>query len=328
MLTFCTLFDSRYLSRGLALYESLERHCKSFALYIVAFDEIAYSILASLRLSHARIISLQEFEDEELLRVKPTRTRAEYCWTSTSSAILYILERYQPDHCTYVDADLYFYDDPKVLIDELGNDSILITEHRYTPIYDKSKISGKYCVQFITFKRNEEGLTALRWWRDACLEWCYDRIEDGKFGDQKYLDDWPTRFRGVHVMQHLGGGLAPWNVQQYEFEQRDHEIYGKELSTGREFKAVFYHFHYVRFFTNSIIELGRRKLLPEVIEIFYKPYLSRLEAIKNDLHGSHPSLDAHGATDVHRSWKTPLVYAWRKTFGHYHVYDLRQFLEG
>ena len=33
------------------------------------------------------------------------------------------------------------------------------------------------------------GLKALKWWRDRCLEWCYARIEDGKFGDQFYIED-------------------------------------------------------------------------------------------------------------------------------------------
>jgi hypothetical protein len=54
----------------------------------------------------------------------------------------------------YLDADLYFFNDPKILIKELGNDDLLITEHRYTKKYDQSFNSGKYCVQFMIFKNN------------------------------------------------------------------------------------------------------------------------------------------------------------------------------
>ncbi|MFN3270416.1 MAG: hypothetical protein ACK42G_07510, partial [Candidatus Kapaibacteriota bacterium] len=48
--------------------------------------------------------------------------------------------------------------------------------------------------------------------------------------DQLYLDDWTERFKGVHVMKHLGGGLAAWNVQQYEFKNENEKILGTEIS--------------------------------------------------------------------------------------------------
>ena len=325
---FCTLFDSNYLSRGIALYRSLEQYCENFHLYIFAFDSISYRILKKLNLQKATIISLAEFEDEKLIEVKPTRTIAEYCWTSTSSTILYVLENFNVDNCTYVDADVYFYSSPKPIFDELGNKSILITEHRYSPQYNKELKAGKYCVQFVTFKKDDNGLNALKWWRDRCIEWCYARYEDGKFGDQLYLNDWTERFEGVHVMKHLGGGLAAWNVQQYEFTKIDDKLFGKEISTGNEFEVIFYHFHYLKFLQNGKIELGRRKLSENVINIFYKNYIKELEKISNEISKLDSTFDPNGSVNSQISWKTPILYIYRKLLGVYNIYNKSKLLDG
>src|SRR5439155_5798473 len=102
------------------------------------------------------------------------------------------------------------------------------------------------------------GLEALQWWHDRCIEWCYYRVEDGKLGDQKYLDDWPERFRRVHVLEHVGGGLAPWNVSRYRLQERDGRVLVDDVP------LVFYHFHALKLFRDRrLFLLGSAAAPPE-----------------------------------------------------------------
>ena len=283
-LFFCTLFDLKYVPMGLAMYYSLAKHCNNFHLFIFPFDDRSFKILKNLSLESATVISLEEFEDEELLSVKPKRTKGEYYWTCASSTILYVLEKYNVESCTYLDADLYFYSSPEVLLKEIGNNSVMITEHKFTPEYDESELYGKYCVQFITFKNDEKGLEVLRWWRNACINWCYARSEDGKFGDQKYLDDWIERFEGATDLKHPGGGLAAWNIQQYNVFKNGDKLFIKKEGEFRVFEVVFYHFHTVKFNERYELSIYKNYKIPKNAEILlYKPYLQHLKQISRIL---------------------------------------------
>src|SRR5262249_46571451 len=151
-----------------------------FHLYIFAFDAAVYELLTKMQLAQVTVISLQELEHQTpaLHKVKAQRTVAEYCWTCTPATILYCMEKWNLPEVCYLDADLYFFADPAPLLREACDDSVLITLHRYTPQYDQSLHSGKYCVQFMLFKNDPWGKEALLWWRDACLDWCYNRAEE------------------------------------------------------------------------------------------------------------------------------------------------------
>jgi hypothetical protein len=286
---FCTLFDSNYLSRGVNLYNSLENNCSNFHLYIFAFDQKSFLILNELKLKNATIISLEEFENDELLKVKPTRTRAEYCWTCTSETILYCLNNYDIDNCTYLDADMFFYSSLEPVFEEIGSASIAITEHNYTPKYDQSGTSGKYCVQFVFFRKDSYGLKALNWWKDACLDWCYARLEDGKFGDQKYLDDWTERFENVHVINNRGVGVAPWNVQQFKLSDENKKVLKLSCINNRlSFNLIFYHFHNLNFKWNqSEIEVAPSKfdLSLDIKNNIYIPYIENLLKTESSING-------------------------------------------
>jgi hypothetical protein len=323
LLNFCTLFDSNYLARGLVTYESLMQNTEGVAhLYVFAFDDKCYNVLTKMALPNMTVISLSEFEDEALLEIKPTRTRGEYCWTCTSSTIYYVIKNLGQSNCTYIDADMFFYQNPKVLIDEMPNNKhVIITEHRYTPQYDKSKLSGKYCVQFMYFDSSPESLEVLTWWRKRCLEWCYNRHEDGKFGDQKYLDDWTTRFPCVHELKHLGGGLAPWNIQRFDFQSVTNKLVGKvkikkglntegvetqnsKLKTqnteGGNFEAVFFHYHGVKLYqdNNYILAPKMYVLKPEIISLFYMPYLQKLKEAGEKVKQIDSSFDSNGTQSL------------------------------
>jgi hypothetical protein len=308
---FCTLFDSNYLPRALVMYHSLEKTGEDFRLYAVCFDDLAYQILARLNLAKLIAIPLDAFESPQLRAVKGQRTAGEYCWTCTSHVIRYVLDAYQLPEVTYLDADLCFYDRPSLLLSEFEESgaSVLITEHRYTPRYDRSATSGIYCVQFMTFKADRRGIEVLRWWQDRCLEWCYARFEDGKFGDQKYLDDWTQRFEGIHVLQHLGGGVAPWNVQQYKVRQRSGRLYVNELP------LVFYHFHAYKYFANGIHSFCADYLLSaEAVNLLYRPYAQALIKAYAEIRELYPDFNM-GWSKRGGFWNEMYVYIKRKLYG-------------
>ena len=274
---YCTLFDSNYLTRGLALYQSLVNVKENFHLFIFPFDNLSRDILREFDLPRVTLVPLKEFESPELLAVKPTRTQGEYCWTCTSATILFTLENFNVPEVTYLDADLFFFDKPATILDEFhqsGKD-VLITRHNYSPQYDQTATSGVYCVQFMPFKNNPNALHILRWWKDRCVEWCYAKAEDGKHGDQKYLDDWTERFSGVHVLQNLTAALAIWNVQQYDI-QPGPTANGKQM--------VFYHFTLLKWIRTSTKEgfmsTAFYKLSNNVMSYIYQPYC---QALKNSL---------------------------------------------
>jgi hypothetical protein len=273
---YVTLFDSNYLTRGLVMYRSLRHYAGEFHLWIICFDDLAYEILDKLNLERVTLVSLEQFEDEELLRIKSGRTRAEYCWTCTPSTLLYVLNTERSvDSITYLDADLMFFSSPEPIFEEAGDASIILTEHRFSPeLKENFSDSGNYNVQFMFFRRDSEGLQALKWWRDRCIEWCFARYEDNKFGDQKYLDDWLERFNGVHVVQHLGAGLAPWNANQYNLQKRYDQIYVNNSL------VIFYHFHALELFPFDIGFLCRNPMYilgHELKRFIYYTYFKEIQ---------------------------------------------------
>ena len=253
------------------MIESLAELYPRVRFFVLAMDDSVGSLIAEKFGDLVTIISLKDIETEDLLRVKPDRSRGEYCWTLTPFLPLYVLKNFpEVSSATYVDADVYFFRSPAPMLAELGNSgkSILITDHGYDPQYDQSATSGQFCVQFVVFKRTEPALKVLNWWKDRCIEWCFARHEDGKFGDQKYLDSWPQMFADdVHIYQEPWNTLAPWNVEWWHSKQQ------LKLQSG----PILYHFHGLRFYREKIVCFQHYSIRSNTSLSIYRRYLRQLE---------------------------------------------------
>ena len=285
---FCTLFDSYYLTRGIALYQSLERYCCNFHLYIFAMDEQSQDVLEKLNFESATIVSRTDFEDEDLLKVKPSRTIAEYCWTCTPSCIWYSINKFNLEHCSYLEADMRFFSSLQPIYEEIGTKSVGLSLHNFSSNLQHSEIYGKYCVQFIYFKNDENGLQALNWWRESCIEWCYAKMEDGKYADQKYLDYFQDKFADVHEIAHIGAGVAPWNISRYMINKSDDEQINVAFKKdhGKEYPLIFYHYQGLKFRENEhnvIAEASFLKIPSWSLTHIYEPYVKQLINIKNKI---------------------------------------------
>lgn len=286
---FCTLFDSGYLDKGLVAYYSLKKYCTNFHLYIVAFDKMAYKCLCNMELECCTILYINDIEDDRLRQIKRERSHAEYCWTCSSYITLYIMKKMPVQSCTYIDADLMFFSNPEILIDELieNEDSVLIVGHNYPDTKDYRDISkkfGKYCVQFNTFLNDSRGRRVLEDWTLNCLEKCNGGSDGKTFGDQKYLDDWEDNYEGIHILRHKGGGIAPWNIGKYVLKENGNELLIKERNTGEVFPVIFYHYHAFKYKNKYYIDMSavrkHEKVDLSLLYIIYGTYVCETDKVR------------------------------------------------
>ena len=127
----------------------------------------------------------------------------------------------------------------------------------------------------MTFRSDATGRAALEWWRERCIEWCFARYEDGKMGDQLYLNDWQARFGGVRLLGH-SGLLGPWCI-----ESRDVVAESAGVTVDGE-PLILYHFMGLRRYGDGTFRsaAGRFRITPDQNRWIYEPYVQRLTELQ------------------------------------------------
>jgi hypothetical protein len=261
---FVTFFDYGFLPQGICLYHSLLRNYESAFLWVLCLDDDTLNFFENSQFLNLKALSINLLDREDLKLARMERSWQEYCWTLTPFVPDLILRMdSQVERVTYIDADMYFINNCISIFEEFDNSGrdVMITEHAYQPEYDRSFEFGKYCVQFMIFKRSSFDI--LHHWQNSCIEWCYNRVESNRFGDQKYLDYWSRLFPNrIHVLKSKASILAPWNFLRFTYSE-----------------AVVVHFHNLKYFRNNFIYLGKYLVPSVVYEYVYLPYLNEIRDV-------------------------------------------------
>lgn len=278
---FCTFFDKKYIFQGLALYYSLEHHSADFKLWILCMDDATYDLLKKLSLPSAVLVRLSEFEDERLLAVKHEIGR-NYFGTVKTSFIWYLLARNPDiDVLTYVDSDIFFFVSPSYFLDSFirnPTENVLIVPHRYTFNRKYYEVrNGIYNAGVAVFKNTAVGFACANEWREQCLKYCVNVVGPNPYGDQHYMDHWPTTYSGTVVFGGKGANTAPWNVGQYDVHLRNGSCYIDEDP------LIFYHFSLLRIYGPHSFHWfdysQKRHITRETKRFIYQPYIRELEAV-------------------------------------------------
>jgi len=308
---YCTLFDKNYLAFGMALHESMQRLELDYTLHALAMDDECAQALEALDLPNVKVIRLNQVLTGELRNILETMSFGQVCWTCQPLLCEFLLETGLSD-VTYLEADSYFYSNPEILFEEIGDRSISLVPHNYAPEHDQTSASGIYCVQFNFFKNNAHGRQFLSLWRAACMQ--YNRNSPHQYPGQTCLNSWPQQSPAVCVIKNPGAGVAPWNQSLFNFTQRD----GTPQIDGAP--VVFYHFHQLSFIDDSTFHVSSYRLRKALLDIIYRPYAKQLTAVRRNIRAKLPGFNyckrftPPSVRDAARSfkwkiWKEVLRYA-------------------
>jgi hypothetical protein len=281
---YCTYFDHRYASQGLALISSLRAQGGNGPVWVLCLDEQTEKLVASFDRGDVRAVPLAALEAhfEGLAEARADRSPLEYYYTMTPHIIRYVFDQGpEIERVAYIDGDMFFFGPVAEMWDLSGTAPVVIIPHNFSRGASHLAKYGTYNVGWVGFKRSAQGLACLDFWKDSCREWCRSELVDGRFADQRYLDRFAEFAPDLAVIQHKGCNLGPWNVGCYEINWIDGHI------RVDEDRLIFFHF------TGFKRGLGGRWYIPHrfyrtgttrvMREHIYRPYLDALTRARDHI---------------------------------------------
>lgn len=282
----CTLFDSKFLLQGITLIRSVQKYASGTIKWtVLALDSKTENYLKGLPDITIDVLTLKSLGDEQLLGLIGSRPWNEICWTSAACLLRNINQKTPIGGiAAYIDADCFFFNDIFLTLNNLkGDRTIAIHEHRFSP--ERAHwlpMSGRFNVGLVAGVKGSEFDKCLTRWRMQVLDNCAVDKENGQCGDQTYLNEWPSLYSGLLILDSKGIGLAPWNIGNYQINTHSNEIFVDDSPLH------FYHFHALQFglvtkIFQAFIPASGYKFKNREYKIIYFKYVDELSNSLNSI---------------------------------------------
>ena len=193
------------------------------------------------------------------------------------------------DKVLYLDPDLFMVSNLDYIWESLENKSIILTPH-YLDITETFNGAveelvfnrdGIFNCGFVGIRNTKVGSKIVRWWCSRLYNQCYIDMYGATFTDQKWMDFIPGFFpKELEVCRHFGVNVAIWNLHERELINKEGIYYIKQLSTGKDYPLVFYHFSGFDPFEKNVI--NRRH--PDFTVKNYPSFAPLIEDYRNKIY--------------------------------------------
>ena len=128
----------------------------------------------------------------------------------------------------YFDPDILVTADLGELYERVATSDAVLTPHILEPIDDQASpgetdflLSGSYNLGFLGLRFHDATLRFLSWWEDRLYRLCLNRVEEGLFVDQRWMDLAPSFLDEVSILHDPGYNVAYWNLVHRRVDRRD-----------------------------------------------------------------------------------------------------------
>ncbi|RZK32809.1 MAG: hypothetical protein EOO63_00160 [Hymenobacter sp.] len=278
-----TICSNNYLAQASVLIESFKKFHPDFYFAVGLVDVMSAAV------DYAAIQADEILPIADLTQYKVQELFDKYNIVELNTAVKPFVFQYYIEKFTdvevlyYFDPDLKFFADINYVTQQLETASIVLTPHIMEPIPRDGKVLndqeflnyGLYNLGFLGLNpRHPDAPALLAWWGDRTFHLGYDRVAQGLFVDQLWMNLAPLFYQDVVILRDNGLNMGPWNLHERRLAAIDPNTGRVLLTNGDQLR--FYHFSSFRFKTPDYLSHSDRFTMADMgpLQRLYNDYLA------------------------------------------------------